>query len=103
MDIYIGVHLSGHIIILLHFGLKKIAILHGLKSHFYSPGFVWFLCVYLITYFFKIFMDLILFLFASAGLGRTGCYIAISIGMRQLDEEHMTDILGIVCQLRQDR
>ncbi|XP_071831045.1 tyrosine-protein phosphatase non-receptor type 5-like [Apostichopus japonicus] len=39
----------------------------------------------------------------SAGLGRTGCYIAISIGMRQLDEEHMTDILGIVCQLRQDR
>ncbi|XP_072172202.1 tyrosine-protein phosphatase non-receptor type 5-like [Diadema setosum] len=39
----------------------------------------------------------------SAGLGRTGCYIAITIGMRQLDEENMIDILGIICQMRQDR
>ncbi|XP_071956679.1 tyrosine-protein phosphatase non-receptor type 5-like [Antedon mediterranea] len=39
----------------------------------------------------------------SAGLGRTGCYIAISIGMKQLQEEQMVDVLGIVCQMRQDR
>ncbi|XP_033646232.1 tyrosine-protein phosphatase non-receptor type 5-like isoform X3 [Asterias rubens] len=39
----------------------------------------------------------------SAGLGRTGCYIGISVGMRQLEEEKMVDVLGIVCQMRQDR
>ncbi|XP_072034937.1 tyrosine-protein phosphatase non-receptor type 5-like [Amphiura filiformis] len=39
----------------------------------------------------------------SAGLGRTGCFIAISIGMRQLEEENMIDILGIICQMRKDR
>ncbi|XP_077994494.1 tyrosine-protein phosphatase non-receptor type 5-like [Glandiceps talaboti] len=39
----------------------------------------------------------------SAGLGRTGCFIAISIGVRQLQEESMVDILGIVCQMRLDR
>ena len=41
--------------------------------------------------------------YLSAGLGRTGCYIGISVGMRQLEEEKMVDVLGIVCQMRQDR
>ena len=39
----------------------------------------------------------------SAGIGRTGCFIAICIGMRQLSEENMIDVLGIVCQMRLDR
>ncbi|KAK7790689.1 hypothetical protein R5R35_009595 [Gryllus longicercus] len=39
----------------------------------------------------------------SAGLGRTGCFIALSIGMCQLLEENNVDILGIVCQMRYDR
>ncbi len=39
----------------------------------------------------------------SAGIGRTGCFIATSIGMRQLHDEHMVDILGIVCSMRLDR
>ncbi|GAB1607980.1 receptortyrosineR-likeproteintype phosphatase non-receptor type 5-like [Argonauta hians] len=39
----------------------------------------------------------------SAGIGRTGCFIAISIGIRQLREEHSVDILGIVCSMRMDR
>ncbi|KAH9499955.1 hypothetical protein Btru_076005 [Bulinus truncatus] len=39
----------------------------------------------------------------SAGIGRTGCFIAISIGIRQLREEHSVDALGIVCAMRMDR
>lgn len=39
----------------------------------------------------------------SAGIGRTGCFIAVSVGMLQLLEENKVDILGIVCQMRYDR
>ncbi|KFM64813.1 Receptor-type tyrosine-protein phosphatase R, partial [Stegodyphus mimosarum] len=39
----------------------------------------------------------------SAGIGRTGCFIAASIGIQQLLEENMIDVLGIVCSLRLDR
>ncbi|XP_054720794.1 LOW QUALITY PROTEIN: tyrosine-protein phosphatase non-receptor type 5-like [Uloborus diversus] len=39
----------------------------------------------------------------SAGIGRTGCFIAVSIGIQQLLEENMIDVLGIVCSLRLDR
>ncbi|GIX79107.1 receptor-type tyrosine-protein phosphatase R [Caerostris darwini] len=39
----------------------------------------------------------------SAGIGRTGCFIAVSIGMQQLIEENSVDILGIVSSLRLDR
>ncbi|XP_043303488.1 receptor-type tyrosine-protein phosphatase R isoform X1 [Cervus canadensis] len=39
----------------------------------------------------------------SAGIGRTGCFIATSIGCRQLREEGVVDALSIVCQLRMDR
>lgn len=39
----------------------------------------------------------------SAGIGRTGCFIATSIGCRQLREEGVVDALNIVCQLRVDR
>ncbi|CAH1787206.1 unnamed protein product [Owenia fusiformis] len=39
----------------------------------------------------------------SAGIGRTGCFIATSIGMTQLQQEYMVDILGIVCAMRMDR
>ncbi|KAL8565342.1 hypothetical protein ACOMHN_029037 [Nucella lapillus] len=39
----------------------------------------------------------------SAGIGRTGCFVAISIGIRQLREEHSVDILGVVCGMRLDR
>ena len=41
--------------------------------------------------------------FYSAGIGRTGCFIAITVGMRQLKEEHSVDVLGIVCHMRIDR
>ncbi|CAH1256618.1 PTPRR [Branchiostoma lanceolatum] len=39
----------------------------------------------------------------SAGIGRTGCFIATSIGIRQLREENTVDVLSIVCGMRQDR
>uniref|UniRef100_A0A8C5YUC0 protein-tyrosine-phosphatase n=1 Tax=Marmota marmota marmota TaxID=9994 RepID=A0A8C5YUC0_MARMA len=39
----------------------------------------------------------------SAGIGRTGCFIATSIGCQQLKEEGVVDALNIVCQLRVDR
>ncbi|XP_012575950.1 PREDICTED: receptor-type tyrosine-protein phosphatase R isoform X2 [Condylura cristata] len=39
----------------------------------------------------------------SAGIGRTGCFIATSIGCQQLKEEGVVDVLSIVCQLRVDR
>ncbi|XP_017288450.2 tyrosine-protein phosphatase non-receptor type 7 [Kryptolebias marmoratus] len=39
----------------------------------------------------------------SAGIGRTGCFIASSIGCRQLRETAQVDILETVCQLRLDR
>ncbi|OWF52370.1 tyrosine-protein phosphatase non-receptor type 5-like [Mizuhopecten yessoensis] len=39
----------------------------------------------------------------SAGIGRTGCFIGISIGIRQLREEHSVDTLGTVCTMRIDR
>ncbi|KAL2102850.1 hypothetical protein ACEWY4_002018 [Coilia grayii] len=39
----------------------------------------------------------------SAGIGRTGCFIATTIGCRQLHMEGSVDVLGIVCQLRSDR
>ncbi|KAJ7329818.1 hypothetical protein JRQ81_015992 [Phrynocephalus forsythii] len=39
----------------------------------------------------------------SAGIGRTGCFIAAAIGCRQLKEEGVVDALSIVCQLRLDR
>ncbi|KAM9855628.1 tyrosine-protein phosphatase non-receptor type 7-like [Aulostomus maculatus] len=39
----------------------------------------------------------------SAGIGRTGCFIAGSIGCQQLRETAQVDILETVCQLRLDR
>lgn len=39
----------------------------------------------------------------SAGIGRTGCFIASSIGCQQLRETGQADILETVCQLRLDR
>ncbi|XP_050738706.1 receptor-type tyrosine-protein phosphatase F-like isoform X2 [Eriocheir sinensis] len=39
----------------------------------------------------------------SAGIGRSGCFVAISIAINQLLEEDCVDILGIVCQMRLDR
>ncbi|KAJ8778528.1 hypothetical protein J1605_013497 [Eschrichtius robustus] len=39
----------------------------------------------------------------SAGIGRTGCFIATRIGCQQLKALGEVDILGIVCQLRLDR
>ncbi|XP_051854608.1 tyrosine-protein phosphatase non-receptor type 7 isoform X1 [Antechinus flavipes] len=39
----------------------------------------------------------------SAGIGRTGCFIATRIGCQQLKARGEVDILGIVCQLRLDR
>uniref|UniRef100_A0A131YY91 protein-tyrosine-phosphatase n=1 Tax=Rhipicephalus appendiculatus TaxID=34631 RepID=A0A131YY91_RHIAP len=39
----------------------------------------------------------------SAGIGRTGCFVASSIGIRQLREENSVDVLAIVCALRRDR
>ncbi|CAB1335969.1 unnamed protein product [Coregonus sp. 'balchen'] len=39
----------------------------------------------------------------SAGIGRTGCFIASSIGCLQLKHASKVDVLGIVCKLRLDR
>jgi len=39
----------------------------------------------------------------SAGLGRSGCFIATSIGCQQLLAEKTIDVLAIVCQMRIDR
>ncbi|XP_039615845.1 receptor-type tyrosine-protein phosphatase R [Polypterus senegalus] len=39
----------------------------------------------------------------SAGIGRTGCFIAASIGCQQLKQEGVVDVLSIVCRLRMDR
>ncbi|XP_061590777.1 tyrosine-protein phosphatase non-receptor type 7-like [Cololabis saira] len=39
----------------------------------------------------------------SAGIGRTGCFIASSIGCQQLRDSAQVDILEAVCQLRLDR
>ncbi|KAL0116658.1 hypothetical protein PUN28_009944 [Cardiocondyla obscurior] len=39
----------------------------------------------------------------SAGIGRTGCFIAIGIGMIQLLRDGNVDVLGILCQMRYDR
>ncbi|XP_024620383.1 tyrosine-protein phosphatase non-receptor type 5 [Neophocaena asiaeorientalis asiaeorientalis] len=39
----------------------------------------------------------------SAGIGRTGCFIATSICCRQLRHQGVVDILKTTCQLRQDR
>ncbi|XP_053105145.1 tyrosine-protein phosphatase non-receptor type 7 [Hemicordylus capensis] len=39
----------------------------------------------------------------SAGIGRTGCFIATQIGCQQLKNKGEVDVLGIVCQLRIDR
>lgn len=52
----------------------------------------------------KIAFDDTLCLFVlSAGVGRTGCFIASSIGCQQLRETAQVDILETVCQLRLDR
>lgn len=39
----------------------------------------------------------------SAGIGRTGCFIALSIGIQQIDKENMVDVLKIVSSMRQQR
>ncbi|CAF1014977.1 unnamed protein product [Adineta ricciae] len=39
----------------------------------------------------------------SAGIGRTGCFIALSNGIKQLDNEHIVDFVRILCDLRRDR
>ncbi|XP_047347124.1 tyrosine-protein phosphatase non-receptor type 5-like isoform X2 [Vespa velutina] len=39
----------------------------------------------------------------SAGIGRTGCFIALAIGMTQLLKDGNVDVLGILCQMRYDR
>ena len=50
-------------------------------------------------------IDLLIFLLItfSAGIGRTGCFIAASVGITQLMEDHTVDILGIVSAMRIDR
>ncbi|XP_077357117.1 tyrosine-protein phosphatase non-receptor type 5 [Festucalex cinctus] len=39
----------------------------------------------------------------SAGIGRTGCFIAASVAARQLAVEGVVDVLAITCRLRLDR
>ncbi len=39
----------------------------------------------------------------SAGVGRTGCFLAISLGMKQIDTENCVDIVRIVSNLRKER
>lgn len=39
----------------------------------------------------------------SAGIGRTGCLIAILNGIKQLSSEQKVDVLGLVCNMRLNR
>lgn len=39
----------------------------------------------------------------SAGVGRSGCFLALSMGIKQIDAENLVDIVQIVCSLRRDR
>ena len=39
----------------------------------------------------------------SAGVGRTGTFIAINLALDQVKEENAVDITGIVTRLRQQR
>ncbi|XP_011301846.1 tyrosine-protein phosphatase non-receptor type 7 isoform X2 [Fopius arisanus] len=39
----------------------------------------------------------------SAGIGRTGCFIALATGITQLSRDGNVDVLGILCQMRYDR
>ncbi|XP_034943797.1 tyrosine-protein phosphatase non-receptor type 5-like isoform X2 [Chelonus insularis] len=39
----------------------------------------------------------------SAGIGRTGCFIALATGMTQLVKDGNVDVLKILCQMRYDR
>jgi len=39
----------------------------------------------------------------SAGIGRSGVFIASDIGMKHLEENGMVDVLKIVSTIRQDR
>jgi protein tyrosine phosphatase len=48
-------------------------------------------------------LSLILLFNSSAGIGRTGCFIALSNGIKQLNKEHIVDIVRIHCDLRRDR
>lgn len=56
------------------------------------------LLVYLMLLLFHFFLSL-----CSAGIGRTGCFIATSILCKQLRTEGVVDILRTTCQLRLDR
>ena len=39
----------------------------------------------------------------SAGLGRTGCFIAVDIGIQALRQDEVVDVLKIVASMRLDR
>ena len=40
---------------------------------------------------------------SSAGIGRTGCFLALCNGIRQLTKERTVDIVRILCDLRRNR
>lgn len=48
-------------------------------------------------------LNLLSSLNSSAGIGRTGCFLALSNGIRQLNKERAVDIVRILCDLRRDR
>lgn len=39
----------------------------------------------------------------SAGVGRTGCFLALSIGIKQIDLNNLVDVVKIISHLRMDR
>jgi protein tyrosine phosphatase len=39
----------------------------------------------------------------SAGIGRTGAFLAIDIGMRQLEHTRRADVIQIIIAMRKDR
>jgi len=49
------------------------------------------------------FLDYLFYVFYSAGVGRTGTFIAIDIALEQVDNENTIDIPAIVTKLRQQR
>jgi protein tyrosine phosphatase len=48
-------------------------------------------------------MNLYIEFHSSAGIGRTGCFIALRNGIKQINKERTVDIVRILCDLRRDR
>ena len=58
---------------------------------------------YFFSHFFPLYKSLLNFLFTSAGVGRTGIFIALSNSIEQMDIEDRVNIFQIVKKMREQR